>query len=107
MAASHCGALPQAALPGMVEAQRLRDAALAAAALKAREETGGPVLVIAGTGHVRTDWAAPALLAMAAPDLRLHALGQGEGDPGPDAPFDAVRTAPPVDRPDPCAAFRR
>ncbi|SDW28113.1 Uncharacterized iron-regulated protein [Albimonas donghaensis] len=36
MAEAHCGALPEAMLPGMAEAQRLRDAAFAAALLRAR-----------------------------------------------------------------------
>jgi uncharacterized iron-regulated protein len=102
---AHCDALPPALLPGMVEAQRLRDAALAAAALRALAETGGPVLVIAGNGHVRTDRGAPALLLRAAPEVTVFTLGQGEG-PVPDAPYDSWREAPPVARPDPCAAFR-
>lgn len=103
-AAAHCGALPEAMLPGFVEAQRLRDAALADAALRALRETGGPVAVIAGTGHVRTDWGAPALLALAAPEVRQWALGQGEGPL--DGPFDAVAVAEAPERGDPCAAFR-
>lgn len=104
-ARAHCDALPEALLPGMVEAQRLRDAALARAALQAHAATGGPVAVITGTGHARSDWGVPALLARAAPGLSVHAVGQFEADPGPDAPFDAVRVTAPVDRPDPCAAF--
>ena len=103
-AAAHCDALPEEMLPGFVEAQRLRDAALARAALRALEETGGPVVVIAGTGHVRTDWGAPALLARAAPEVAQWSLGQVEG--GMDGPFDAVAVAEAPDRGDPCAAFR-
>ncbi|RMH53368.1 MAG: hypothetical protein D6686_00735 [Alphaproteobacteria bacterium] len=106
-AEAHCHALPGAMLPGMVEAQRLRDGALAAAALRALRDTGGPVLVITGTGHARTDRGAPALLTRAAPGIRVFALGQGEADPGPGAPFDAYRVAPAPPRPDPCAALRR
>ncbi|KIT14604.1 hypothetical protein jaqu_36820 [Jannaschia aquimarina] len=105
-AEAHCDALPVDLLPGMVEAQRLRDADLAAAALEALEETGGPVAVITGTGHVRGDWGAPALLSRAAPDVEQFLLGQVEGDLPDEAPFDLVLTAPSPDRPDPCAAFR-
>jgi len=105
--AAHCDALPPEILPGFVEAQRLRDAVLAQAVLDAIEATGGPVAVIAGNGHARNDWGVPALLAIAAPDLRVISLGQVEdGDAPDDAPFDLLASAPPVERPDPCAAFR-
>jgi uncharacterized iron-regulated protein len=104
-AAAHCGALPADLLPGLVEAQRLRDAAMAAAALRALETFGGPVAVIAGTGHARTDTGVPAAIRAARPAVRVWALGQTEGDPGPGAPFDAVNVTAPVPRGDPCAAF--
>ena len=42
---AHCEAVPREAMPGMVEAQRLRDAALARAALQSLQDTGGPVAV--------------------------------------------------------------
>ena len=111
----HCDALPAEMAPGMVEAQRLRDAALADAALAALSDTGGPVVVIAGAGHARTDWGVPALIARAAPEVRVLSVGQIEvapGDPAPDAsstngpPFDLWIATPPADRDDPCAAFR-
>ena len=105
-AAAHCDALPVALLPGMVEAQRLRDAGLARGALEAHAQTGGPVVVITGTGHARRDWGVPAALALAAPGLSVFAVGQVEGDPAPGAPFDMVRSTAPHPRPDPCAAFR-
>jgi len=106
MAASHCNALPRDVLPRMVEAQRVRDAFLARAVLAAHAETGGPVAVITGNGHARTDWGVPALLAEAAPDLDVVALGQFETDPTGPQPFDFWTVAPPPDRADPCAAFR-
>lgn len=105
-ARAHCDALPAQMLPGMVEAQRLRDAALARAAIQAQAATGGPVAVITGTGHARTDWGLPAALALAAPQLAVYSVGQFEADPGPDAPFDRVRVTDPIDRSDPCDAFR-
>mgnify|MGYP006311152977 CR=1 FL=1 len=103
---AHCGALPPDLLPGMVAAQRLRDAQLARVTLQARGDTGGPVVVITGNGHARTDWGVPAMLAKAAPGLSVAALGQIEAGGTPsEAPFDIVETTPAIDRPDPCAAF--
>jgi len=104
--ASHCDALPPEILPGFVEAQRLRDAELARQTLRALEATGGPVVVITGNGHARRDWGVPAVLSVAAPDVQVFALGQVEGDLPESGPFDLIVTAPPIDRPDPCAAFR-
>ncbi|WP_323041873.1 ChaN family lipoprotein [Gemmobacter sp.] len=103
--AAHCGKLPAALLPGMVEAQRLRDAALARAVVQAMAKTGGPVAVITGTGHARRDQGVPAALALAAPGLRVLAVGQLEADPGPDAPFDLWIVSPAPPRGDPCAAL--
>ena len=105
-AEAHCGLLPEEMLPGMVEAQRLRDAMLAQAASDALDETGGPVAVITGNGHARTDRGVPALLARARPDLSVWSIGQLTSES--DAPFDKiVTTAPPADRDaDPCATLR-
>ena len=102
---AHCGKLPEEMLPGMVSAQRLRDAAFGGAAVAAFDATGGPVVLITGTGHARTDVGAPAAIRAARPDLTVWALGQLEGATDPEAPFDAVNVTPVQDRPDPCAAF--
>ncbi|SHF22104.1 Haem-binding uptake, Tiki superfamily, ChaN [Loktanella atrilutea] len=104
-AEAHCGALPPEMLPGMVEAQRLRDAAFAGATLSAFDATGGPVVLITGTGHARTDVGVPAALRLARPDLTVWALGQTEGAAEAGAPFDAVAVTDATDRPDPCAVF--
>jgi uncharacterized iron-regulated protein len=103
--AAHCDALPVDLLPYMVAVQRLRDATLAARALDAFEATGGPVVVITGTGHARRDQGVPAALALAAPDLRVLSVGQLEQDPGLDAPYDLWVVTDPAPRPDPCGAF--
>ncbi|MHA6326734.1 ChaN family lipoprotein [Roseivivax sp. CAU 1753] len=106
-AEAHCDALPEDMLPVMVDIQRLRDASLAEAALTALVVHGAPVVVITGNGHARPDWGAPALLAQADPGVVIATLGQGEvGAPPPEGGFDWVEVAPPVDRDDPCAAFR-
>ncbi|MFZ7091560.1 ChaN family lipoprotein [Primorskyibacter sp. 2E233] len=103
---AHCDALPAEMLPVMVSIQRLRDASLARAALQAFLDSGGPVVVITGNGHARKDWGAPAALALAAPDLAIKALGQGEeGSGAPTGAFDLVEFSPPVQRDDPCEAF--
>lgn len=103
--AAHCDALPPEMLPGMVEAQRLRDAAFAATALEALAETGGPVAVVTGIGHARTDRGIPVYLARLAPEARVVSLGQFEAEPEPPVPFDAWLVTPPAEREDPCAAF--
>jgi len=104
--AAHCDALPPEILPGFVEAQRLRDAALAEAALAALAAHGPPVAIITGNGHARRDWGVPALLARAAPDVTVFTLGQFEDVPEGEVPFDLWALSDPVDRPDPCLAFR-
>ncbi|MFA8387060.1 MAG: ChaN family lipoprotein [Pelagibaca sp.] len=104
--AAHCDAMPEEMLPIMVNIQRLRDAELAYSAVQAFEALGGPVVVITGNGHARMDWGAPVYLMAAAPGLRVVALGQGEDGAAPAGVFDMVETSPPVDRGDPCAAFR-
>lgn len=103
---AHCGALPEAMLPGMVDLQRLRDAMLARAALKALDATGGPVVVITGNGHARRDGGVPEVLARVRPDTRVIAVGQDEAG-RIEGRFDILWPGDPVDRGDPCAAFRK
>jgi uncharacterized iron-regulated protein len=109
MAASHCDAMPAEALPGMVEVQRFRDAALADAALWARTISGAhaPVAVITGSGHADRRWGVPALIALANPDLTVVSLGQSEPGAAPPPPeaYDALVLAPAPPRDDPCAGF--
>jgi uncharacterized iron-regulated protein len=104
--AAHCDALPEDMLPGMVAVQRLRDAVLARAVIRALEETGGPVAVITGNGHARRDWGVPAVLSEVAPDLDVWVLGQTEEDRPLEGGFDTVKSAPAAERPDRCAAFQ-
>ncbi|MFV0512990.1 MAG: ChaN family lipoprotein [Jhaorihella sp.] len=109
-ARAHCDALPAEMLPLMVDVQRLRDAVLARAVVAAAErqgaEGGGPVVVITGNGHARTDRGVPEVLARVRPGLRVFALGQSE-DGAIEGSFDAVLDSPAPDRPDPCAVFAR
>ncbi len=104
--AAHCGALPLELLPDMVDVQRIRDALLAQAALQALDETGGPVVVITGNGHARTDWGVPSYIARVAPDVSVFSIGQSEDGQAPEGRFDRVIDAPGVEREDPCLAFQ-
>lgn len=106
-AAAHCGMLPHEVLPGLVEAQRLRDAGLADAALWARTMTGdGQVVVIAGSGHADRKRGVPALIETAAPELKVLAVGQFESLPEDADNFDDVLLAPAPARTDPCAGLK-
>lgn len=107
-AAAHCGALPAEVLPGMVEAQRFRDAGLADAALWARTMTGGgKVVVIAGSGHADKLRGMPAAIAVADPEVRVLSLGQLEtGEAVGAEAFDYTLSAPAPPRGDPCEALR-
>lgn len=105
MMAAHCDALPAELLAGMVQAQRLRDAALARAVARAWHETGGPVVLIAGSEHARTDRGVPAVLARAMPGLSVLSVGQIEAPAGPVQPYDLWVVTGAALRSDPCAAF--
>lgn len=116
---SHCGMIPDTAIPAMSIAQRYRDAAFADAMLTAAAAHGGAILV-AGNGHVRTDRAVPWYLRRRAPDRTLVSLmmlevEEGAADPAayvPRAPngtpaADFVVFTPRAERPDPCATLRQ
>ena len=103
--AAHCEAMPRDLMSGMVEAQRLRDAHFARTVLEAFDTHGGPVILITGNGHARSDWGVPSYIARVRPDLDVFALGQAEAGQLSGG-FDQIVDAPEVDRPDPCAAFR-
>jgi hypothetical protein len=115
--AAHCDALPAEIAADMVESQRLRDAAFADTVLRGRALGEGPVILIAGAGHARTDRAVPAYLAAAAPHLNVVSVafvevgpegpdGLAHGDDDAPAPFDFLWFTEPFDRGDPCEGFR-
>ena len=109
LSTGHCGHLPAARLPNMRLAQRARDAALARTLLESRD---GPVVLLAGNGHVRRDYGVPVLLAGQAPGARVVNIGFMEVAPGErsepagmgDA-YDFVWFTAPAQREDPCAGF--
>jgi len=106
----HCGYRPPPpVLAGMVEAQRARDAQMAAALV--RSGTPGAVL-IAGAGHTRRDRGVPAYLPAAIREATL-AIAFLEVDPEQQQPlpeyagqYDLIWFTPRADRPDPCKGFR-
>ena len=100
----HCGHRPSAnILAGMVGAQRARDARMAATL----DAAGGPVVLIAGAGHVRRDRAVPRHLTEPARALAVGLVEVREGQTAPaaynSAGFDVLWFTASKQRPDPCA----
>jgi len=115
---SHCGQLPEQMLDPMLTVTLAKDAAMAEAMIRGRALEGrDSALLIAGSGHVRDDWAVPWHLRKLAPEARIVSFGlvevvAGEFDPqaysaayGGALPFDFVWFAPRVDEDDPCEVF--
>jgi uncharacterized iron-regulated protein len=107
MAEAHCETLAEEVLPGMVEAQRFRDAGLADATLWARTMGGGQVVVITGNAHADTVRGMPEALRIADPEASVVTLGQFEAEPeaGTAEGFDVVIVTAAAERDDPCAAL--
>ncbi len=121
LVASHCGMIPPEATGPMIDVQRLRDGAMAAAL---RERLGAapenrPAVLIAGAGHARRDFGVPAVLAALDPELHVLALAFVPAPPGAaiadlverdvyGEPLYDVVVATADDRPagDPCTAMR-
>ena len=108
---AHCNALPEDMLPGMVEAQRLRDASLARAVIAAQQEriardAAGPIVVITGNGHAGKTLAVPYLLGLADPQLTVVSVGQFEEAAPVEPDFDFWLVTDAAERDDPCAAFK-
>ncbi|HZZ85116.1 MAG TPA: ChaN family lipoprotein [Anaeromyxobacteraceae bacterium] len=117
MAESHCGKLPEPLLDPMVLGQRARDAQLAESLSTAGASR--PVILIAGTGHVRTDRGVPWYLPPAARARKLVSVALVEvlkDGCTPEAyakdytaaalPFDYVVFTPGAEREDPCKGMK-
>lgn len=112
---SHCGLLPDKAIAPMLTVQRARDGALANALSEASGRGHG--VLIAGAGHVRTDYAVPALLRAQKPGAAIVSIGMMEVTEGgttledygisaaTPAPYDFVIFTPRADLADPCAGM--
>ena len=116
---SHCHMLPDAVVPTLVLAQRMRDAAMAQALVDDATEDGA--VLIAGNGHVRDDLGVPVYLDEPDGSAKSRSISVGFLEAGADdarAPgfphsivaanpgFDYVVLTPEIARPDPCEAFR-
>ncbi len=115
---SHCGMLPESALPPMAHAQRYRDVHLADALLREAPVLGAAIL-IAGNGHVRTDRGVPWHLRLRAPgkaivSVMLIEIEDTRSDPQAYVPrdpqgrpvADAIIFTPRTVREDPCEKMR-
>jgi uncharacterized iron-regulated protein len=108
--ASHCGQLPDPAVPRMVEVQWARDASMAGALHAAK----GISVLIAGAGHVRNDRAVPWHLRHRAPGSSVLSVAFVEVQRDRDDPaaysqsalFDVLWFTARVDNEDPCVKFR-
>jgi uncharacterized iron-regulated protein len=103
---AHCGEFPDSLMPGMVRAQRARDAVMADVLLRYPR-----AVLIAGRGHARSDYGVPIYLRQRAPGAKVLSVGFTERAPGdPISPrdtaaFDYVWPTPPAERPDQCASL--
>jgi uncharacterized iron-regulated protein len=116
---SHCGMLPDAALPRMSLAQRYRDAHLADVVLEAASRHGSAIL-IAGNGHVRSDRGVPWYVRQRSPQTPVESVmtvevEEDKLDPltylprRPDGRAAAAMLifTPRHERPDPCGQMRK
>jgi uncharacterized iron-regulated protein len=112
----HCRLMPRDALAPMLTVQRATDGALADAMIRADRSAG--TVLIAGAGHVREDWGAPAVLEQRLPGAEVLTIALVEvregsvrfdaytsGLPGP-LPYDFVIFTPRSETGDPCAGLR-
>lgn len=106
--AAHCGLLPAAAVPGMVDAWHARNVAMARRIIQALERAP-QVVVIVGRGHQAPGGLADQLEALRPGTSQLAVdfveAGREEADQAPPDNH-IVWPTPPVERPDPCAPLR-
>lgn len=120
LARSHCGHLPESMVDGMIRAQRVRDATMAEAMVRALQATSATdAVLVAGTGHTRRDRGVPKDLAARDPSRPVTSIAFVEVEhdrmqPGDYAerfaatalPFDFVWFTPRASDEDPCAGMR-
>jgi uncharacterized iron-regulated protein len=110
----HCNMLPKTAVKPMVMVQRARDAQMAKTLTEATPKEGA--VLIAGSGHVRKDWAVPSFIKQSVPDASTASIAFLEVDPeraspsdyveaiaGLGAPYDFLYFTPKADLVDRCA----
>lgn len=101
---NHCGQLPASRVPGMRLAQRARDAAMALGLTALHDR---PAILVAGNGHVRSDYGVPALLAGLRPGARIINIAFEEEGKAADTgtAYTHIWTTPAVHRDAPCKGF--
>jgi uncharacterized iron-regulated protein len=105
---AHCGLLPAAAVPRMVDAWHARNVTMARRILEALERAP-QVMVIVGRGHQAPGGLADQVEALrpGTRQLIVDLVEAGEKAPELAAPGNRiVWSSPPVERPDPCAPLR-
>lgn len=111
IADGHCGKAPPTILPGIVAAQRARDAIMAHTL-----QAHASAVLIAGNGHVRRDFGVPHYLAQYPQGDDVRVVGFIEVDADQSVPtdyvsdgapeYDYVAFTPRTERPDPCTDIR-
>jgi uncharacterized iron-regulated protein len=114
---AHCGYASEKTVKAMTDVQRARDAQMAESLLAAGDPDGA--ILIAGAGHIRTDYGIPVYLKSKTPGRRVISIAFVEVDKEktepqsyalsyPDArlPFDYVWFTPRIDNEDPCEKFK-
>ena len=117
---SHCGVANDGMVKAMILGQRVRDAIMAQTLVDARAKTGLSMILIAGSGHVRTDRAVPMYLKHEDNKARSISIAWLEVDEEArnvedytqhwkdgKLPFDYVWFTAQVERPDPCEEMRK
>jgi uncharacterized iron-regulated protein len=114
---SHCGHAPERLVPGMILAQRARDARMAESLLAAG--AGDGAVLVTGNGHARADRGVPAALRRRRPEAAVASVALLQVTPDgrePSAyaahfdgrlPFDYIWFTPRVDDEDACEKFRQ
>jgi uncharacterized iron-regulated protein len=114
IAEGHCNMLPEAAVKPMIMVQLARDAQMAKIMAQASPQQGA--VLIAGSGHIRKDWAVPRFIRQQVPGASIISIAFLEADPersapadyveaiaGLDAPYDFIYFTPKADLVDRCA----
>jgi uncharacterized iron-regulated protein len=114
---SHCEMMPRKHLGAVIKVQQARDAVLADALVQTSRKNESAVL-IAGSGHVRTDRAVPRYLKLRQPDAKIFSIAfievQSDGHNPVDyadqyggaLPFDFVWFTARLEDIDPCEKFK-
>jgi len=103
----HCGMLPKERLSSMRWVQRARDAAMWLALQQVGQGRDKPAVLLAGNGHVRTDYGVAQLIAAQQPRTRFASVGFVEtGAQREGLPYTYLWITAAPDREDPCAGMR-